>query len=101
MRVMSIDHPSAFSPYVSSEASVNLQLAINPQSLPDMCIVCVDMARDTPGAPMSRPRDLASAGTTTTVTSGAFHAAGADSAAIHGHALQQKILQVMWSPLTY
>ncbi|XP_012269340.1 histone deacetylase 4 isoform X13 [Athalia rosae] len=54
-----------------------------------------DMARDTPGAPMSRPRDLASAGTTTTMTSGAFHAAGgADSAALHGHALQQKILQL-------
>ncbi|XP_046467928.1 histone deacetylase 4 isoform X6 [Neodiprion pinetum] len=54
-----------------------------------------DMARDTPGAPMSRPRDLASAGTTTTtVTSGAFHAAAPDSAALHGHALQQKILQL-------
>ncbi|XP_066595945.1 histone deacetylase 4 isoform X7 [Prorops nasuta] len=56
-----------------------------------------EMARDTQGSPMSRPRDLASSGgggATATLTSGAYHATTADPAALHGHALQQKILEL-------
>ncbi|XP_076169291.1 histone deacetylase 4 isoform X4 [Ptiloglossa arizonensis] len=54
-----------------------------------------DMARDTPGSPMSRPRDLVGgvAGAATTLTSSAYHAASGDPTALHGHALQQKILE--------
>ncbi|KAK0174854.1 hypothetical protein PV327_010575 [Microctonus hyperodae] len=51
------------------------------------------MARDTPGSPMSRPRDLATGNATATLTSGAYHAAATDPATLHGHALQQKILE--------
>ncbi|KAL0131123.1 hypothetical protein PUN28_002598 [Cardiocondyla obscurior] len=56
-----------------------------------------EMARDTPGSPMPRPRDLAAGGggvATATLTSGAYHAAAADTANLHGHALQQKILEL-------
>ncbi|XP_029171772.1 LOW QUALITY PROTEIN: histone deacetylase 9 [Nylanderia fulva] len=57
-----------------------------------------EMARDTPGSPMPRPRDLGAGnggGTATaTLTSGAYHAAAADTASLHGHALQQRILQL-------
>ncbi|XP_024939817.1 histone deacetylase 4 isoform X4 [Cephus cinctus] len=53
-----------------------------------------DMARDTPGSPMSRPRDLVSGGATATLTSGAYHTAPTDPTALHGHALQQKILEL-------
>ncbi|XP_012285218.1 histone deacetylase 4 isoform X3 [Orussus abietinus] len=53
-----------------------------------------DMARDTPGSPMSRPRDLATGGATATLTSGAYHAATGDPTTLHGHALQQKILEL-------
>lgn len=67
------------------------------------CFVCVDMARDTPGSPMSRSaRDqLAAAAATATLTSGAYHVtaatehAAAAAVALHGNALQQKILEVM------
>ncbi|KAI4480596.1 hypothetical protein M0804_010149 [Polistes exclamans] len=57
------------------------------------------MARDTPGSPMSRSRDLGSGGgaATATLTSGAYHAAVAtttDPTTLHGHALQQKILEL-------
>ncbi|XP_071579148.1 uncharacterized protein [Temnothorax nylanderi] len=57
-----------------------------------------EMARDTPGSPMPRPRDLGAGGgggaATATLTSGAYHAAAADTANMHGHALQQKILEL-------
>lgn len=90
---VSVDHASAFSPYTSgSVRNSSLYLAPN---LPDMCYVCVDMARDMPGSPMSRPRDLAVGGATATLTSGAYHASATDPATMHGHALQQKILEVM------
>ncbi|KMR02735.1 histone deacetylase 4 [Lasius niger] len=68
--------------------------------LPDVCCcyMCVEMARDTPGSPMPRPRDLGAGGgggaATATLTSGAYHAAAADTASLHGHALQQKILEL-------
>ncbi|XP_017879936.1 histone deacetylase 4 isoform X3 [Ceratina calcarata] len=54
-----------------------------------------EMARDTPGSPMSRPRDLVTgvAGAATTLTPSAYHAAAADPA-LHGHMLQQKILEL-------
>jgi len=64
----------------------------------------VEMARDTPGSPMPRPRDLGAGGgggaATVTLTSGAYHAAAAaaatDTASLHGNALQQKILEVTY-----
>ncbi|CAL7941578.1 unnamed protein product [Xylocopa violacea] len=54
------------------------------------------MARDTPGSPMSRSRDLVSGvgGAATTLTSGAYHTTSNDPAALHGHMLQQKILEL-------
>ena len=56
---------------------------------------CTEMARDTPGSPMSRPRDLVGGvGATTTLTSGGYHAGSGDPASLHGHVLQQKILEV-------
>lgn len=57
--------------------------------------MCVEMARDTPGSPMSRPRDLVTGGATSTLTSGAYHASTNDPSTLHGHALQQKILEVV------
>lgn len=67
------------------------------------CYMCVEMARDTPGSPMPRPRDLGAGGgggaATATLTSGAYHAAAADTANMHGHALQQKILEVTYDRL--
>ncbi|XP_017760370.1 PREDICTED: histone deacetylase 4 isoform X4 [Eufriesea mexicana] len=55
-----------------------------------------EMARDTPGSPMSRPRDLVGGvgGATTTLTSSGYHAASGDPANLHGHVLQQKILEL-------
>ncbi|XP_044597333.1 histone deacetylase 4 isoform X5 [Cotesia glomerata] len=53
-----------------------------------------DMARDTPGSPMSRPRDLAAGGATATLTSGAYHVSTTDPQTLHDHALQQKILEL-------
>lgn len=68
--------------------------------LPDMCCcyMCIEMARDTPGSPMPRPRDLGTGGgaATATLTSGAYHAAATDAASLHDHALQQKILEVTY-----
>ncbi|XP_072745235.1 histone deacetylase 5 isoform X5 [Anoplolepis gracilipes] len=56
-----------------------------------------EMARDTPSSPMPRPRDLGAGGgggaATATLTSGAYHAAATDTANLHGHALQQRILE--------
>lgn len=56
------------------------------------------MARDTPGSPMSRPRELVGGvgGAATTLTSSAYHTASTDPTALHGHALQQKILEVTY-----
>lgn len=69
------------------------------------CYMCVEMARDTPGSPMPRPRDLGAGGgggaATATLTSGAYHAAAADTANMHGHALQQKILEVTYDRLAF
>ncbi|XP_034940761.1 histone deacetylase 4 isoform X3 [Chelonus insularis] len=88
---VSVDHASAFTPYCSKTVrALPLCLA---SSLSDMCIVCVDMARDTPGSPMSRPRDLVAGGATATLTSGAYHSPVTDPSTLHGHALQQKILE--------
>ncbi|XP_072745236.1 histone deacetylase 5 isoform X6 [Anoplolepis gracilipes] len=57
-----------------------------------------EMARDTPSSPMPRPRDLGAGGgggaATATLTSGAYHAAATDTANLHGHALQQRILEL-------
>ncbi|XP_029042665.1 histone deacetylase 4 isoform X14 [Osmia bicornis bicornis] len=55
-----------------------------------------EMARDTPGSPMSRPRELVGGvgGAATTLTSSAYHTASTDPTALHGHALQQKILEL-------
>ncbi|XP_076757877.1 histone deacetylase 4 isoform X4 [Xylocopa sonorina] len=55
-----------------------------------------EMARDTPGSPMSRSRDLVGGvgGAATTLTSGAYHTSSNDPAALHGHMLQQKILEL-------
>ncbi|XP_076670037.1 histone deacetylase 4 isoform X3 [Andrena cerasifolii] len=55
-----------------------------------------EMARDTPGSPMSRPRDLIGGvgGAAAALTSSAYHAASSDPNALHGHALQQKILEL-------
>ncbi|XP_018353429.1 PREDICTED: histone deacetylase 4 isoform X4 [Trachymyrmex septentrionalis] len=56
-----------------------------------------EMARDTPGSPMPRPRDLGAGGggsaATAILTSGTYHTAAADTTNMHGHALQQKILE--------
>ncbi|KZC05441.1 Histone deacetylase 4 [Dufourea novaeangliae] len=55
------------------------------------------MARDTPGSPMSRPRDLVGGvgGATATLTTSAYHTTSSDpTATLHGHALQQKILEL-------
>ncbi|KAJ8683063.1 hypothetical protein QAD02_018855, partial [Eretmocerus hayati] len=59
-----------------------------------------DMARDTPGSPMSRSAREQLAGATATLTSGAYHAAAEHAAAaaaaaatLQGNALQQKILE--------
>lgn len=72
--------------------------------LPNVCCcyyMCVEMARDTPGSPMPRPRNLGAGGgggaATATLTSGAYHAAATDTANLHDHALQQKMLEVMYS----
>ncbi|XP_032690641.1 histone deacetylase 4 isoform X5 [Odontomachus brunneus] len=65
--------------------------------LPDLCYMCIDMARDTPGSPMPRPRDLGAGGggaAAATLTSGAYHAATTDSASLHDHELQQKMLKL-------
>jgi len=63
------------------------------------------MARDTPGSPMPRPRDLGAGGgggaATATLTSGAYHAAATDTANMHGHALQQKILEVTYDRFAF
>ena len=92
---VSWEHGSAFSPYCSRNVRGS-PLFISPSGLPDMCLVCIDMARDTPGSPMSRPRDLgAGGGATATLTSGAYHAVATDQSALHGRAFQQKILEVM------
>lgn len=68
--------------------------------LPDLCCyMCIEMARDTPGSPMPRPRDLGAGGggaATATLTSGAYHAATTDSASLHDHELQQKMLKVTY-----
>jgi len=65
------------------------------------CYMCIEMARDTPGSPIPRPRDLGAGSgggaATATLTSGAYHAAAADAANMHGHALQQKILEVTYA----
>ncbi|XP_053983205.1 histone deacetylase 4 isoform X2 [Hylaeus anthracinus] len=55
-----------------------------------------EMARDTPGSPMSRPRELVGGvgAAAATLTSSAYHAASGDPTALHGHALQQKILEL-------
>ncbi|XP_076291494.1 histone deacetylase 4 isoform X16 [Lasioglossum baleicum] len=57
-----------------------------------------EMARDTPGSPMSRPRDLVGGvgGATATLTPNVYHTASGDptTATLHGHALQQKILEL-------
>ncbi|XP_018353431.1 PREDICTED: histone deacetylase 4 isoform X6 [Trachymyrmex septentrionalis] len=57
-----------------------------------------EMARDTPGSPMPRPRDLGAGGggsaATAILTSGTYHTAAADTTNMHGHALQQKILEL-------
>ncbi|XP_063975199.1 histone deacetylase 4 isoform X7 [Diachasmimorpha longicaudata] len=53
-----------------------------------------EMARDTPGSPMSRPRDLVTSGATATLTSGAYRTSTNDAQTLHGHALQQKILEL-------
>lgn len=55
-----------------------------------------EMARDTPGSPMSRPRDLVGGvgATTTTLTSSGYHTGSADPSTLHGHVLQQKILEL-------
>lgn len=104
---ISVDQASsAFSPYrstnsvrasssSSSSSSSTTSSIYLAQNLPDMCIVCVDMARETPGSPMSRPRDLATGGAKATLTSGAYHATSNDPLPLHGHALQQEILEVM------
>lgn len=69
------------------------------------CYMCVEMARDTPGSPMPRPRDLGAGGgggaATATLTSGAYHAAAAETANMHGHALQQKILEVTYDRFAF
>lgn len=59
---------------------------------------CTEMARDTPGSPMSRPRDLVGGvgATTTTLTSSGYHTGSADPSTLHGHVLQQKILEVVY-----
>lgn len=79
---------------------VHRHATIRENMLPDVCCcyyMCVEMARDTPGSPMPRPRDLGAGGgggaATATLTSGAYHAAATDTASLHGHALQQKILE--------
>ena len=63
--------------------------------------VYTEMARDTPGSPMSRSRDLVGGvgGAATTLTSAGYHATSGDPAALHGHVLQQKILEVTWNVL--
>ena len=105
MRV-SLEHASAFSPYrpviptLSTSAQRDAGINNNASSLlTDLCFVCVDMARDTPGSPMSRSAREQLAGATATLTSGAYHVAAATAAAaehaLHGNALQQKILEVM------
>lgn len=47
---------------------------------------------------MSRPRDLVGGvgATTTTLTSSGYHTGSADPSTLHGHVLQQKILEVVY-----
>lgn len=81
-----------------------IHLRGSPHSmLPDLCYMCIDMARDTPGSPMPRPRDLGAGGggaAAATLTSGAYHAATTDSASLHDHELQQKMLKVTYGMCT-
>ncbi|XP_051153151.1 histone deacetylase 4 isoform X4 [Leptopilina boulardi] len=51
-----------------------------------------DMARDTPGSPISRPRDLGTGGATATLTSSTYHTSSSE-ATLHERALQHKILE--------
>lgn len=83
--------------------TVHCHATARESMLPNVCCcyyMCVEMARDTPGSPMPRPRDLGAGGgggaATATLTSGAYHAAATDAASLHGHALQQKILEVTY-----
>lgn len=112
-----VEQASAFDRYPRAESSsvklagghhrrhgtlVHRNAIAHESMLSDVCCyyMCVEMARDTPGSPMPRPRDLGAGGgggaATATLTSGAYHAAAADTASLHGHALQQKILEVTY-----
>lgn len=107
MRVY-VQPANAFDRYSRAESSSGKIVAgggcTRRDMLPDVyccCYMCIEMARDTPGSPMPRPRDLGTGGgggaATATLTSGAYHAAAADTANMHGqHALQQKILEVTY-----
>ncbi|XP_072745227.1 histone deacetylase 9 isoform X2 [Anoplolepis gracilipes] len=82
-------------------SSVHRHAITHESMLSDVCCcyyMCVEMARDTPSSPMPRPRDLGAGGgggaATATLTSGAYHAAATDTANLHGHALQQRILEL-------
>lgn len=107
-----VERTSAFDRY-SRAGSSNVKLVgdihhrhatAHESMLPNGCCcyyMCVEMARDTPGSPMPRPRNLGAGGgggaATATLTSGAYHAAATDTANLHDHALQQKMLEVMYS----
>jgi len=107
-----VERASAFDRY-SRAGSSNVKLVgdihhrhatAHESMLPNVCCcyyMCVEMARDTPGSPMPRPRNLGAGGgggaATATLTSGAYHAAATDTANLHDHALQQKMLEVMYS----
>lgn len=105
MRVY-VQRANAFDRYSRAESSSGkiVDGGTRRGMLPDVyccCYMCIEMARDTPGSPMPRPRDLGTGGgggaATATLTSGAYHAAAADTANMHGqHALQQKILEVTY-----
>ncbi|XP_023245455.1 histone deacetylase 4 isoform X3 [Copidosoma floridanum] len=65
----------------------------NGSLIPSLRFVCLDMARDTPGSPMSRSAREQLAGAATLAASGALHAAEQAVVTIHESALQQKMLE--------
>lgn len=92
---ISFNHKSAFRPYDQTKSRQCFGRSLNGQlGLSETFYMFVDMARDTPGSPISRSRDLGAGGATATLTSSTYHTSSSE-ATLHERALQQKILEVM------
>ncbi|XP_033221341.1 histone deacetylase 4 isoform X4 [Belonocnema kinseyi] len=94
MMKVSLDHGSAIRPYDPTKTRQISGGFIEHSCLPKTFYMCVDMARDTPGSPISRPRDLGTGGATATLTSSTYHTSSTDPTTLHERALQQKILEL-------